>query len=49
MGIVGREIVQSRTYIDPTNPAPPQQNYKETFPITVFDAVREDKIGRAHV
>ena len=42
MGIVGREIVQSRTYIDPTNPAPPQQNYKETFPITVFDAVRED-------
>ena len=42
MGLVGRKIAQTRTYLDPTNPQPPQQNYEETFPITVFDAVRED-------
>ena len=41
MGLIGREIIQTRTYIDPTNPAPPDLNYKESFPITVFDAVRE--------
>lgn len=42
MGLVGRKIAQTRTYIDPTNPQPPQQNYEETFPITVFDAIRAD-------
>ena len=42
MGLVGYEIVQSRTFIDPNNPAPPNLNYKLSFPITVFDAVRRD-------
>lgn len=42
MGLIGHEIIQSRTYIDPTNPAPPNLNYKFAFPITVFDAVRRD-------
>lgn len=41
MGLLGHEIVQSRTYIDPTI-KPPDLNYKYTFPITVFDAVRRD-------
>lgn len=40
MGLVANEIIQSRTYIDPNAPAPPNLNYKHTFPITVFDAVR---------
>lgn len=42
MGLVGREIVQTQTWIDPNAPKPPSLNYKETFPITVFEAVRRD-------
>lgn len=42
MGLIGREIIQSRIWIDPTNPEPPNLNYKFTFPITVFDAVRRN-------
>ena len=41
MGLIGRKIVQTRTYVDPNNPPPPLLNYEESFPITVFDAVRE--------
>jgi hypothetical protein len=41
MGYIGNEIVQSRTYIDPSAKEPSNLNYKHTFPITVFDAVRE--------
>ena len=40
MGHIGNEIVQSRMYQDPNPPAPPSKNYKYTFPITVYDAVR---------
>ena len=42
MGLIGREVVQTRIYIDPSDREPPQQNYKESFPITIFDAVRKD-------
>ena len=42
MGLIGYEIIQSRVWVDPTNPAPPDLNYKLSFPITVFDAVRKD-------
>lgn len=41
MGLVGREIIQSRVWIDPSAPPPPNLNYKETFPNTVFEAVYE--------
>lgn len=40
MGLIGREIIQSVAYDDP-NAKRPNLNYRETFPITVFDAVRE--------
>lgn len=40
MGLVGREIVQSRIWLDPKI-VEPNLNYKETFPITVFDAVKQ--------
>lgn len=40
MGLIGNEIVQSRVWVDPNNPKPPALNYKHTFPITVFEAVR---------
>lgn len=43
MGIIGKEIIQSRVWVDPSIPAPsPNLNYKLTFPITVFEAVRRD-------
>ena len=42
MGLVGNEIVQSVTWIDPNADPAPNLNYKNTFPITVFDAVRQD-------
>jgi hypothetical protein len=42
MGLIGHEIIQSRVWVDPTNPPPPSLNYKYTFPVTVFDAVRRD-------
>ena len=42
MGLVGREIIQSRTWIDSNPPPAPNLNYKFTFPITVFDAVRKE-------
>jgi len=42
MGLIGHEIIQSRIWVDPNNPPPPNLNYKFTFPITVFDAVRRD-------
>lgn len=42
MGLIGREIIQSRIWVDPNKTPPPNLNYKETFPITVFDAVRQD-------
>lgn len=42
MGIVGRKIEQTRVWVDPTAPPPPNLNYNEVFPITVFDAIRQD-------
>ena len=42
MGLVGNEIVQSITWIDPNADPAPNLNYKNTFPITVFDAVRQE-------
>ncbi len=42
MGLIGNEIVQSRIWVDPTAPPPPNLNYKNTFPITVFDAIRAE-------
>lgn len=42
VGLIGNEIIQSRAYIDPSVSAPPPNlNYRNTFPITVFEAVRE--------
>ncbi len=42
VGLIGNEIIQSRAYIDPNvSSPPPDLNYRNTFPITVFDAVRE--------
>lgn len=40
MGLIGREIIQSRTWDDGKEEVP-SLNYREAFPITVFDAVRE--------
>lgn len=42
MGLVGKEIVQSRVWIDPNAQKAPNLNYKHTYPITVFDAVKAD-------
>lgn len=42
MGLIGNEIIQSRVWVDPVKTPPPDLNYKHTFPITVFDAVRQD-------
>jgi len=42
MGLIGHEIIQSRVWIDPNATPPPNLNYKNTFPITVFKAVRQD-------
>ena len=42
MGLIGHEIIQSRTWIDPSVEPPKNLNYKLTYPITVFDAVRKD-------
>lgn len=39
MGLIGREIQQTRVYDDPSVKIP-NLNYKHIFPITVFDAVR---------
>src|SRR5699024_11533238 len=41
MGLLGNEIIQSRTWVDPNQSSPPSEDYKHVFPITVFDAVRE--------
>lgn len=42
--LITREIVQTRTWIDPTNPNPqlPEWDYNFTYPITIFDAVFSD-------
>ena len=40
--LIGREITQTRIWIDPSQPDLPNLNYKEVFPITVFDAIREE-------
>lgn len=45
MGLVGHEIIQSRTWLDPSVVEPPNLNYKYAFPITVFDAVRKDMLN----
>lgn len=42
MGLIGKEIVQSRVWVDPSAPAPPDLNYKYTYPITILEAVRPD-------
>ena len=39
MGLIGREIIQSRVWIENETPLPPSSNYKLTYPITVFDAI----------
>ena len=39
--MISREIVQTRTYIDPKKPPEPALNYKNTYPITVYEAVKE--------
>lgn len=41
MAFLGNEIIQSRLWVGAETPPPPSQNYKNAFPITVFDAVRE--------
>lgn len=42
MALIGKEIVQSRTWVDPKSPEIPNLNYKYTFPITVYEAVKEN-------
>ena len=42
MALIGYEIIQSRTWIDPNAGPAPLLNHKNVFPITVFDAVREN-------
>ena len=42
MALIGYEIIQSRTWIDPNAEPAPLLNHKNVFPITVFDAVREN-------
>ncbi|MCM1230740.1 MAG: hypothetical protein NC489_11450 [Ruminococcus flavefaciens] len=44
MGLVGNRIVQSRVWLDPKVKPEPNLNFEYTFPITVFDAVREDML-----
>lgn len=39
--MVGKEIIQSRVWIDPNASEPPKLNYKNTYPITVYEAVKE--------
>lgn len=39
MGLIGKEVVQSRVWVDPSAPPPPNLNYKYTYPKTVFEAV----------
>lgn len=41
MGLIGNEIVQSRAYQYPEPQPEPNLNYKNTFPISVFEAIRE--------
>ena len=41
MGLVGKEIIQSKIWLNPNAPKPPELNYKEVYPITVYDAVKE--------
>ena len=40
MGKVGKEIIQSRIWMTDA-PKPPDANYKDIYPITVFEAVKE--------
>jgi hypothetical protein len=40
MAYLGSEIIQSRLYVNEKPIAPPNANYKLTFPITVYEAVR---------
>lgn len=42
MALIGYEIIQSRTWVDPHAAPAPKLNHKNVFPITVFDAVRMD-------
>ena len=39
MALIGKEIIQSRIWIDPNAPEAPNLNYKYTYPITVYEAV----------
>ena len=45
--LVAREIVQSRIWLDPKAEREPPWNYKYTYPITVFEAVKEDMTDEA--
>ena len=40
MGKVGKEIIQSRIWMMDA-PKPPDANYKDIFPITTIDAVKD--------
>jgi hypothetical protein len=40
--LMGREIIQTRTWIDPNEEPVPNLNFKYTYPITVFEAVLTD-------
>lgn len=42
MGLTGKEIIQTRVWIEPKATKPPNLNYKNTYPITVLEAVKED-------
>ena len=42
MAYMGSEIIQSRRYVSDKPVAPPNANYKLTFPITVYEAVRRN-------
>ena len=47
--LLGREIVQSRIWIDPENPLPePPLDYVFTYPVTVFKAVLSDMTDQAY-
>lgn len=39
--MISKEIVQTRTYIDPQGTPEPKLNYKNTYPITTYEAVKE--------
>lgn len=41
MGMVGKEIIQSRLWVDPKAAKPPDLNYKNVYPVTVYEAVKE--------